>query len=73
MDTRKLYWIFVILGAVGAIAGIVLRRSADPALQDKAAIVGWGGIALLLVARFFFKPKPVPKDVKELFPPKNPG
>ena len=71
MDSRKLYWIFVIMGAVAAIGGIVMKRSADPALHDKAAIVGWGGIALLLIARFFFKPKPVPKDVKDLFPPKN--
>jgi len=74
MDNRKIYWLLVIVGAVGAIGGIIMKRSADPAWHDKAAIVGWAGIALLLLARLVFKPKPAAaQDVKDLFPPKKQG
>ena len=74
MDKRKIYWLLVIVGAVGAIAGIVMRKTGGPDAQQTARIVGWTGIALLLLARLFFKPTPdAPRDVKDLFPPKKQG
>jgi len=74
MDKRRIYWILVVLGAAIAVAGIYLRKTGGPALQQKAAFVGWGGIAVMLLARFFFKPaRQQAQDVKDLFPPKKQG
>jgi hypothetical protein len=71
IDNRKAYWALVILGAVAAIVGIFMRKSLDPSLHDKATYVGWTGIGMLLVARIFFKPRPQPKEISDLFPPKK--
>ena len=74
MDNKRIYWLLVIVGAVGAIGGIVMRKTGGPEAQHTATIVGWTGIALLLLARLFFKPKAsAPQDVKDLFPPKKQG
>lgn len=74
MDRRRIYWLLAIVGGIAAIGGIVMRRTGGPELQHTAAIVGWTGIALLLLARLFFKPRPnAPQDVKDLFPPKKQG
>ncbi|PYP91061.1 MAG: hypothetical protein DMG65_09335 [Candidatus Angelobacter sp. Gp1-AA117] len=74
IDKRKIYWLLVIVGAVGAIGGIVMRKTGGPDSQHMASLVGWTGIALLLLARLFFKPRPnAPQDVKDLFPPKKQG
>ena len=74
MDKRKIYWLLVIMGAVGAIGGIVMRKTGGPDAQHTATIVGWAGIALLLLARLFFKPRPnAQQEVKDLFPPKKQG
>lgn len=67
MGRSKTYWVLVILGALGALAGILMVRSSDAALQTPGKVVGWTGIALLLIARIFFsrrqQPKPsAPKD-----------
>lgn len=72
MDKKKIYWLLVVLGAVGAIGGIVMRKTGGPDVQHTATIIGWTGIALLLLARLFFKPRPnASQDVKDLFPPKK--
>jgi len=72
MDKKTIYWLLVIVGGVGAIAGIVMRKTGGPEVQHTATIFGWAGIALLLLARLFFKPRPnAPQDVKDLFPPKK--
>ena len=50
-----------------AVAGFVVRSSPDPQKHAMAQYLGWGAIALLLIARFFFRRKPdttppMPKD-----------
>ncbi|HET8890496.1 MAG TPA: hypothetical protein VFQ41_16455 [Candidatus Angelobacter sp.] len=45
----------------------MLRYSGDPHNRGMAQYLGWGAIALLLIARFFFRGKPdttppMPKD-----------
>ena len=61
------YWI-ALLVALAAVAGaFILRRSPDPHMHDIAQYLGWGAIALLVVARFGLRPKtpptpPMPKD-----------
>lgn len=70
MGRSKTYWVLVILGALGALVGILMMRSSDAALQTPGKVVGWTGIALLLISRIFFsrrqqrqQPKPpAPKD-----------
>ena len=61
------YWILVAVAIVMAIAGFVVRSSPDPQKHAMAQYLGWGAIALLLIARFFFRGKPdttppMPKD-----------
>jgi ABC-type uncharacterized transport system permease subunit len=41
----------MIVGGAMGLAGILLRRSHDPALYSKAGIIGWSGIAIALIAR----------------------
>jgi ABC-type uncharacterized transport system permease subunit len=48
---RRVLWILMLLGGAMALAGILMRRSVDPAIYSKAAIVGWSGIGLALIAR----------------------
>ena len=67
MGRSKTYWVLVILGALGALAGILMMRSSDAVLHTPGQVVGWTGIALLLISRLFFsrrqQPKPpAPKD-----------
>ncbi len=52
------YWILVIVAIVMAVAGFVVRSSPDPQKHAMAPYLGWGAIALLLIARFFFRGKP---------------
>jgi ABC-type uncharacterized transport system permease subunit len=73
MDNRKIYWGLVIAGAVAAVAGIFMKRSLDPTLHDKATLVGWAGIAMLLIARILFRRKPKSQDISDYFPPKKQG
>jgi ABC-type uncharacterized transport system permease subunit len=73
MDNRKIYWLLVIAGAAAAVAGIFMKRSMDPAVHDKATIVGWAGIAVLLIARIVFRRKPKAQNVSDYFPPKKQG
>jgi uncharacterized membrane protein len=61
------YWILVIVAIGMAVAGFVVRSSPDPQRHAMAPYLGWGAIALLLIARFFFRGKPdttppMPKD-----------
>jgi hypothetical protein len=54
MESRKIFLWLVLLGAAGAIAGILMKFSGKPSLYDASKIVGWGGIAVILIARIFF-------------------
>lgn len=61
------YWILVLIAIVIAVAAFMLRTSPDPHNRALAQYIGWGAIALLLIARFFFKAKtnptpPMPRD-----------
>jgi hypothetical protein len=61
------YWILVLVAISIAVAAFMLRYSADPQKHAMAQYLGWGAIALLLIARFFFRGKPdttppMPKD-----------
>jgi hypothetical protein len=48
-----------VIVAIGmAVAGFVVRSSPDPQKHAMAQYLGWGAIALLLIARFFFRGKP---------------
>ena len=67
MGRSKTYWILVVLGALGALGGILMMRSSDARLQTPGKVVGWAGIALLLISRIFFSRRqqakpPAPKD-----------
>jgi predicted tellurium resistance membrane protein TerC len=52
------YWILLIVGIGMAVAGFVVRSSPDPQKHAMAQYLGWGAIAFLLIARFFFRRKP---------------
>jgi uncharacterized membrane protein len=52
------YWILVAIAIGMAVAGFVMRSSPDPQKHAMAQYFGWGAIALLLIARFFFRRKP---------------
>jgi len=52
------YWILVIVAIGMAVAGFVVRSSPDPQKHALAPYLCWGAIALLLIARFFFRGKP---------------
>lgn len=54
MDKRKIYWLLVIVGGACAITGIVMMRSQDVSLHAPGKILGWVGIAIVLIARIFF-------------------
>jgi hypothetical protein len=61
------YWILVLVAIGMAVAGFAVRSSPDPHKHAMAQYLGWGAIALLLIARFFFRGKPdttppMPKD-----------
>ena len=61
------YWILVVIAIALAVAGFVVRSSPDPHKHAMAQYFGWGAIALLVIARFFFRRKPdttppMPKD-----------
>jgi hypothetical protein len=59
------YWILLIIAIAIGVAGFMMRS--DPQKHAMAQYLGWGAIALLLIARFFFRAKPdttppMPKD-----------
>jgi len=61
------YWILVLVAIAMGVAGFVVRSSPDPQKHAMALYLGWGAIALLLIARFFFRaktnpPPPMPRD-----------
>jgi hypothetical protein len=61
------YWILVAIAICMAVAGFLMRSSPDPHKHAMAQYLGWGAIALLLIARFVFGRKPdttppMPKD-----------
>lgn len=67
MGRSKTYWILVSLGALTAVTGILMLRSSGEVLPKYGRVVGWAGVALVLLARIFFsrrqQPKPpTPKD-----------
>ena len=61
------YWVLVLVAIGIAVAAFVVRSSPDPHKHAMAQYLGWGAIALLVIARFFFRRKPdttppMPKD-----------
>ena len=61
------YWILLLLAIAAVIAAFMMRSSPEPHNREIARYLGWGAIALLLIARFFFRGKtqptpPMPKD-----------
>jgi hypothetical protein len=52
------YWVVLIVAIGMAVAGFVVRSSPDPHRHAMAQYLGWGAIALLLIAKFFFRRKP---------------
>lgn len=54
MDNQRIYVVLAMVGAAAALAGILMRFLGGPSLQDAARIIGWGGIAILLIARILF-------------------
>ena len=61
------YWICFLVAVGLAIAAFVMLRSHDSHTHEIARYMGWGAIALLLIARFAFRSKtapepPMPKD-----------
>lgn len=61
MGRSKTYWIMVLIGAIAAVGGIFMVRSEQLSLHTPGKIVGWTGIALLLISRIFFARKQQPK------------
>lgn len=61
------YWILVLIAVAVVIASFAMRSSPDPHTHQISRYMGYGGIALLLIARFVFPPvrdttPPMPKD-----------
>jgi len=61
------YWIVLLAAVAMVIAVFVLRRSPDEHMHEVAKYLGWGAIALLVIARFALRPKrppapPMPRD-----------
>jgi hypothetical protein len=52
------YWILVLLAVAAIVASFVMRSSADPHIKNLSQYLGWGAVAVLLIARFFFRGKP---------------
>lgn len=64
MGRSKIYWILVFLGGLAAVAGLLMMRSADISLRRPGQILGWSGIAILLIGRIFFSRKRQPQPLK---------
>ena len=45
------YWILLVIAIGMAVAGFVVRSSPDPQKHAMAQYLGWGAIALLLIAK----------------------
>lgn len=71
MQNRKIFWTLVIIGFAMILASFWMRRSIDPRIWSKASIVGWSGVAVVLVGRIFFARRPKPRELKDSFPPKK--
>jgi hypothetical protein len=61
------YWLVLLVAVAMIVAVFVLRRSPDQHLHEVAKYLGWGAIALLVIARFALRPKrapepPMPRD-----------
>lgn len=68
MGRSKLFYILVIIGLLVTVSGLLMMRSANQSLYYPGEIVGWVGVAVVIIARIFFsrrkqQPKPpAPKD-----------
>ncbi len=68
MGSRPIgYWICFLLAVGLVIASFTMLRSPDAHTKEIARYLGWGAIALLLVARIVFRrpsppTPPMPKD-----------
>lgn len=64
--SRKLYYVLIVVGGAVAISGIFMMRATNFSLHTPGKIMGWGGIAVLLIARIFFAIKrPQPSTPKK--------
>lgn len=54
MANNKIYMALVIVGAVVAICGIVMRFSGNASLHEAGTVVGWVGIIIFLFGRIVF-------------------
>jgi len=54
------YWILLLLAVAAIIVAFTTRSSPDPHTREIGRYLGYGAIALLLIARLFFRPKPQP-------------
>jgi predicted membrane channel-forming protein YqfA (hemolysin III family) len=52
------YWILLLLAIAALVASFMMRSSPDPNIRDIARYLWMGAIALLLIARLFFRGKP---------------
>jgi len=66
-NRAMLYWIVVVAALAAVAESFILRRLGDPHSRQLATYLGWGAIALLLIARFGLRPRkppepPMPRD-----------
>jgi len=61
------YWILVALALAALVGSRMMRSSLDPHSQQMAQYLGYGAIAMIVIAILFFRRKadttpPMPKD-----------
>jgi predicted membrane channel-forming protein YqfA (hemolysin III family) len=62
------YWILLLLAIAALVASFMMRSSPDPHTRDISRYLWMGSIAMLLIARLFFRGKttqptpPMPRD-----------
>ncbi|HEX4605515.1 MAG TPA: hypothetical protein VH724_16055 [Candidatus Angelobacter sp.] len=61
------YWILLIVAIAAVAASFIMRSSADLQMREISKYVGYGAIALLVIARIAFRRKvdptpPMPRD-----------
>jgi hypothetical protein len=66
-NRSKGYWFFFFFALAAVAAAVLMTRSADAHTRELGRYVGYGAIALLLIARFGFRRRtpptpPMPRD-----------
>ena len=60
-NRSKGYWILFLIAVAAVIASIIMLRSPDAHTRELARYLGYGAVALLLIARFAFR-RPAPPE-----------